>query len=100
MKWQYNEICQFLVVDIYHFQFSLIHPFKKMKHWKLDIIGSSVIGPECYIEKENIALAYIDQLPKFGKSMSYGSKEIFKYTPCLMYWYSPWSHRFGKLWDG
>ena len=56
-----------------------------MKHWKLDIIGSSVIGPECYIEKENIALAYIDQLPKFGKSMSYGSKEIFKYTPCLMY---------------
>ena len=25
------------VVDICHFQFSLIHPFKKMKHWKLDI---------------------------------------------------------------
>ena len=24
--------------DIYHFQFSLIHPFKKVKHWKLDMI--------------------------------------------------------------
>ena len=25
MKWKYNETCQFLRVDIYHFQFSLIH---------------------------------------------------------------------------
>ena len=30
MKWWYNEICQFLVVDIYHFQFSLMYsPFQK-----------------------------------------------------------------------
>ena len=47
MKWQYNEICQFLVTDIYYFWFSLIHPFKKMKHWKLDLIDSLVIGAGC-----------------------------------------------------
>ena len=47
MKFQYNEICQFLVVDIYNFSFSLIHPFKKMKHWKLDIIDYLVIGAGC-----------------------------------------------------
>ena len=37
MKWQHNEMSQFLV---YHFQFSsLIHPYKKMKHWRLDLVG-------------------------------------------------------------
>ena len=36
---------------IYHFQFSLIDPFKKMKHWKLDIIVYQVIGAGCLIEK-------------------------------------------------
>ena len=39
MKWQYNEICQFLVADIYHFYLPLIHPFKKTKHWKLELKG-------------------------------------------------------------
>ena len=39
VEWQYNKTGQFLIVDIYHLQFSCIHPFKKMKHWKLDIIG-------------------------------------------------------------
>ena len=39
MKWQYNEIFEFLLADIYHLKFSLIHLFKKMKHWKLEIIG-------------------------------------------------------------
>ena len=39
MKWQYNEICQFLVADIYHIYFSLIHPFKKMEDWKLELKG-------------------------------------------------------------
>ena len=47
MKCQYNKICQFLAVDIYHFQFSLIHFFKEMKHWKLDTIGYGVIGTVC-----------------------------------------------------
>ena len=36
ITWQYNKICQFLVVDMYHL---FIHTFKKNKHWKLDIIG-------------------------------------------------------------
>ena len=40
MKWQYNVTRQFLGVDIYNFQFSLIHHFKRMQHWKLDITGS------------------------------------------------------------
>ena len=39
LKWQYSEIWPFVIVDIYHFQLSLIHLFKKMKHWNLDIIG-------------------------------------------------------------
>ena len=51
MKWQDNKICQCLVVDIYHFYFPLIHPFKKMEHWKLDIISYLVIGAGCLIEK-------------------------------------------------
>ena len=38
------QVCQVLVVDICHFQFSLIHPLKKTKHWKLDIIDYRVIG--------------------------------------------------------
>ena len=46
LKWQYHEICKFLVVDIYHFQLSLIQPFKK-RHWKFDIIGYWVIGAGC-----------------------------------------------------
>ena len=32
MKRQYNKIYPFLVVHIYHIGFSLIHPFKIMKH--------------------------------------------------------------------
>ena len=47
MKWQYNKICQFLVVDIYHFWLSVIHSFKNIKHWKLDIIGYWVIRAGC-----------------------------------------------------
>ena len=39
-----KKICQFLVVDIYHFYFSL---FQKMKHWKLYIISYWVIGAGC-----------------------------------------------------
>ena len=35
------------IVDIYHFYLSLIHLFKKMKHWNLDIIGYCVIGASC-----------------------------------------------------
>ena len=50
MKWQYNDLCQFLVVDIYHFH-SLINPFKKMKRWKLDKFGYWVIGASCSSEK-------------------------------------------------
>ena len=47
MKWQFNKTRQFLVVGIYHFQFSLIHPFRKIKHWEVDIIGSCVIVAGC-----------------------------------------------------
>ena len=32
-----------------------------------------------------IVLAYIYQLAKFGDFMSYGSKDIFRNAPCLMY---------------
>ena len=31
MKGQYNKVGQFLVVDIYHFKFTFIHPFKNEK---------------------------------------------------------------------
>ena len=41
------KIYKFLVVNIYHFLSSLIHPFKKMKHWKLNTIGYWVIGAGC-----------------------------------------------------
>ena len=73
MKWQYNKICQFLVVDVYHFQFSLIHPFKKMKHWNLDITGYWVIGAVCYNEK---GLELSTSPPIFQKISE-------KYCPCL-----------------
>ena len=46
-KWQYSKIWSFLIADIYHFYLSLIHLFKKMKHWNLDIIGFLEI-PENY----------------------------------------------------
>ena len=32
-----------------------------------------------------IAVAYIYQLAKFDDFMSFGSKDIFKNAPCLMY---------------
>ena len=35
-----------------------------------------------------IALAYIYQLVEFGHLMSWGSKDILKDAPCLIYWYS------------
>ena len=47
MHRQYNEMCQFLVAGIYHFQFSLVHHFNKIKHWKLDINVYLVIGAGC-----------------------------------------------------
>ena len=40
--------------------------------------------------QENIDLAYIYQLSRFGGWMSYGSKDKFKNAPCL---------KFGKSWD-
>ena len=46
-----------------------------------------------------IAIAYINQLGKFGDLMSCGSKDILKNAPCLMYKYSSWRHRFGKSRD-
>ena len=36
---------------------------------------------------ENIALAYIYLLPKFGDFMSCGSNDILKNAPCLMYYH-------------
>ena len=39
----FNRKCSkawsFLIVNIYHFLFSLIHPFEKKEHWNLDISG-------------------------------------------------------------
>ena len=34
---------------------------------------------------EIITLAYIYQLAKFGDVLTFGSKDIFKNAPCLMY---------------
>ena len=47
LKWQYSEIWSFLIVDIWHFEMSCIHLFKKMKHWNHYIIGYGVIGAGC-----------------------------------------------------
>ena len=33
----------------------------------------------------------------FGGLISFGWKDIFENTPCLVYWCSLWRHRFGKL---
>ena len=52
LKWQYSEIWPFLIVDIYHFWFSLMHFFKKLKHCNLYIIDYWVTGAWCYIEKD------------------------------------------------
>ena len=35
------------IFNNYHFDISLIHLFKKMKHWNLDISGYWVIGAGC-----------------------------------------------------
>ena len=43
----YNKTCQFLVIDIYHAQFSFNYPFKKIEHLKLNQIGCGVIGAGC-----------------------------------------------------
>ena len=42
-----NELRVSFNSDIYHFQMSLIHLFKKMKHENLGIIGYWVIGVDC-----------------------------------------------------
>ena len=44
LKWRYSKIWPFLIVDIYHFYLHLIHLFKKIKNWNLDIISYWVIG--------------------------------------------------------
>ena len=46
LKW-HSEIGPFSIADIYHFYMSLIHLFKKIKHWYLNIIGYGVIGAGC-----------------------------------------------------
>ena len=74
MKWHYNEICHFSVVDIYHFYFSLIQPFKKMKHWKLYVIGYWVIGRSCLIKKDL----------EFSPSPPSPSKDFGKLLPLLI----------------
>ena len=38
-------------------------------------------------------------MTKSGGLRSFGSKDIFKDAPCLMYEYSSWRHKFGKSWD-
>ena len=47
LKWQYSEIWQFLIVNIYDLELPLIHLFKKIKNWNPDIIGYWVIGADC-----------------------------------------------------
>ena len=44
IKMKYSKIWPFLMVKIYHFWLSLIHLFKKTKHWNLDIIDYCVIA--------------------------------------------------------
>ena len=52
LKRQYSKIWPFLMVDIYHFELSFIHLFKKMKRWNLGIFGYQVIGAGCLIKKD------------------------------------------------
>ena len=98
LKWQYSVIWPFLIADIYHFEMSLIHLFKKMKHWNLDIIGYVVIRPGRYIEKDLDlvpVLQIVQKIPENfcpGLYLSIGQvwwlneiwfKDIFKNTPFL-----------------
>ena len=96
VKWQYNKICQFLVVEFYHFQFSLTHPFKK-KYWKLRrnwLLSnwSRLVNwkrPGTYPQsskslkrfQKNIDLAYIYQLTNFSWWKSCGLKDISNMHP-------------------
>ena len=90
------------------FLFSNIHPFKKMKHWKLDIISYWLIGAGCLIEKglelspspPNHSNDFRKILTLLISTINCDSKHIFKNAPCLMYQYSSWRHRFVKSRDG
>ena len=99
LKRQYNEIWSFLIVDINHFQFDLVHLFKKTKQesWHnclLSILSRLLNRKEPLTQPQSsklfkrflkiIALAYIYQLSQFGHFVSSSSK-IFKTAPCLMY---------------
>ena len=104
-----RHLYDFIKITIWHdlaifnswhlpFLIVLIHVYKKVKHWNLNITGYWVIGAGCLIEMtwnlalqivlkipEIIAIAYIYQIAKFGDLMSCGSKDIFRNVPCLMY---------------
>ena len=45
LKWQYTKIRLFLIANIWYFEMSLIHFFKKMKHWNCYTIGYRVLEP-------------------------------------------------------
>ena len=55
--------------------------WSKLLNWRLN-----PSPPDCSKDSwKIIALVFIYQLANFGDLMSYGSKDIFKYAPCLFH---------------
>ena len=93
LKWQYCKIWPFLNVLYSSFQKN-----ETLKFWHSWLLSNrsrllNWIGPETYPQSSKlfswplkiIALVYIYQLLKYSYLMSFGSTDIFKNTPCLMY---------------
>ena len=105
MKWQYNNICQFVIV--FYSPFQNDETLETWHNWLLSNLGWLLnwkgSGNQRQSFKlfkrfqENIDFAYIYQLAKIGDLMSCGSKDIFKSASCTNTW--SWHHRFGKSWD-
>ena len=92
MKLQYNKVCKFLIIGNYHFLLSLIHPFKKMKRWKLDVIVYWVIGAGC-CKYKNLNISSLNHMLNFTKRclnvkkhllcVEWGNRGFIWWTNCM-----------------
>ena len=73
IKWQYDEIWQFLVVDIYHYWILSYSPFQKIKHLKLEILGSWILEQ----------VPKLKRVCKLALPLQIVQKIWEKYYPCL-----------------
>ena len=113
LKQQDNKILPFFIVDFYHFNCPLFTFSKNetmeswhnclLSNWSWLLNKKGNLAPILQIVQkisENYCPRLYLSIGQFGDLMSCGWKHLFKNTPCLVYWYSSWHHRLGKLWDG